>query len=484
MRNIYLIARRDYLGYVSSWGFWLGMLLTPLIISASIFVPRMIAENQPLRYYTVIEDGSALTDSILLEFEDGRVADVEAQLRSLGQSGTPGFDPDSFERFRAGVAAGLDADAALEQSNPGAIVEVPTQDFIYVPAPARTEAELLPYLRGEKLLDGEAAGSELFAAILVDQGEPGIVYLSEDVVTGSLRNVVNRASANLVERTLLEQANLDIDAFRDAVGNAPRATERRITTGGEAAGVTLQDRAPYVAAMAVTFVLWFLVFSVVNYLLTGTIEERSNKIFDSLLTSVKLSQMLAGKLIAVLLLSLTLMVTWALGAFLVSQFFGSGMPTEIAQFIGAMGTTILSPEFVIPTVLSFVLGYLIFGSLFLALGSLCENIQEAQTLISPLLIILMVPLFLLVLAIENPTSTFLATLSWIPLFTPFLLILRIPTGLPFAEVAGQIVLMAVTAGAILWAAMKVYRAGAVHGAGVDSVGRWMKGLFGGSKTAD
>ena len=57
IRSTYLVARRDYLGYVSAWGFWLGLLFTPIILGIFILAPTFAQNAQPTRYYTIIEQG-------------------------------------------------------------------------------------------------------------------------------------------------------------------------------------------------------------------------------------------------------------------------------------------------------------------------------------------------------------------------------------------------------------------------------------------
>ncbi len=122
-----------------------------------------------------------------------------------------------------------------------------------------------------------------------------------------------------------------------------------------------------------------------------------------------------------------------------------------------------------------------YGAVFLALGSLCDTIQEAQTLMTPLIVLLMVPMFMITVAISDPESPILSVMSWIPFFTPFLLILRVPTAPPMWEVMGLLALMVVASLSVLWIASRVYRAGAVHGAGVGDVGKWFTKLIPGKK---
>ncbi len=118
-----------------------------------------------------------------------------------------------------------------------------------------------------------------------------------------------------------------------------------------------------------------------------------------------------------------------------------------------------------------------YGMIFMALGSLCDTIQEAQTLLSPMMILLMLPMFAIFIAFQDPGSPIVDIASWIPVFTPFLLILRMPHDPPVWEIVAQMMLMALTALVILWLATKVYRAGAVHGAGIGDLGGVFKRMF-------
>jgi ABC-2 type transport system permease protein len=118
----------------------------------------------------------------------------------------------------------------------------------------------------------------------------------------------------------------------------------------------------------------------------------------------------------------------------------------ITPFLAAAG----SPQILIPALVSFVLGYIMYGMIFMALGSLCDTIQEAQTLLSPMMILLMLPMFAIFIAFQDPGSPVVDFATWIPVFTPFLLILRMPHDPPMWEVALQMGLMVVTTLAVLW----------------------------------
>jgi ABC-2 type transport system permease protein len=240
----------------------------------------------------------------------------------------------------------------------------------------------------------------------------------------------------------------------------------RAATG--AGAVTDADRAPFILAVFLSFILWSAVFGVANMLLTSVLEEKSNKILDSLLTSATPLQILIGKLTGVAAVSATLFALWGgLGAgivHLVSQQSPSSAVTEIAL-------AAFSPELFVIFLLCFAMGYLMFGAVFLALGSLCDTTQEAQTLLGPFFLVLTAPVLLLGPAFENPNAPLVAAAAWIPPFTPFVTMMRAPAGAPWIELAGPMALMAVTLVAVLMGAARVFRAGLVERADASALRR-------------
>ncbi|MEM1036394.1 MAG: ABC transporter permease [Pseudomonadota bacterium] len=480
MFSTYLVARRDYLGYVTAWGFWLGLLFTPVILGIFMFAPTLAQSSAPTRYFTVIESGDEFARALDREIQEIQVAVARA---SLDMAATvQGEESETITRFNDAIERGDSIEEALEAAG-GAQIPLPIQDFVRIDPPERDIDALQPYLQGNRLAQTDQGAVELFAAIIIPPDGSAIQYWSENLQVRGLRDLISRAEATIAEEAVFADAGVSSQLLKDAQSARRPLEEQRFRADGGQGGaaVTLSDRAPFYMSMIMAFILWFLIFSVVNYLLMGTIEERSNKIFDSLLTSVKLPNLLAGKLLAVLALALTLMAFWGLGSTLIAFVGQDYVPGGAASAVTSVLAAAADPMLFVPAILSFVLGYMMYGSLFLALGSLCDTIQEAQTLMTPLIVMLMAPLFMLTFAINDAESPLIQTMSWVPVFTPFLLILRMPTDPPMWEVFAQLTLMAASTLAILWLATQVYRAGAVHGSGVNDIGKVFKGLFGGNK---
>lgn len=483
IRSTYLVARRDYLGYVSAWGFWLGLLFTPIILGIFILAPTFAQNAQPTRYYTIIEQGSDFTEAMRAEMSSAEARSARLLLDPLSiADDRPSEILDAFDTARSDGASVADAFEAAG----GNAAALPTPDFVEVDAPVRTGAELAPYLLGQTLIDTDDGPQPLFAALLVNQSTQEIEYWSENLQARTLISAANRAEENLQLDRALAEVNISRDVLTQARAARRDVKQQRVRTGEDAdegSEVTRADQAPFIVSIMMAFSLWFLIFSVINYLLMGTIEERSNKIFDSLLTSVKLPHLLAGKLIAVLLLALTLMAFWGLGSSLLTWFMRDSIPEDVATGLGSLVVAAANPALFIPALISFVLGYLMYGSMFLALGSLCDTIQEAQTLMTPLFVTLMAPLAMLAFAVQDAESALIEIMAWVPFFTPFLLILRMPTEPPVWEVLSQLGMMALTTFIILQLATRVYRAGAVHGAGVNDVLAFFGKLIPGKKSA-
>jgi ABC-2 type transport system permease protein len=428
MRELLLIARREYLAYVGAWGFWVSLLTTPVIIGVIAFMPLLLRQAEPVRPIAVIatEAGDFATVRAALEeapdpLQDS--ADLEGARRAM---------EDPPERTRAPPSAAR---------------------FIVVPPPAEKVEALRPYLTGEQRLSD---GSRLYAAIFVRREG---AQISLDYWSG---NLTDQSALTRVRRALTEQMRLDALAkiglseseasalaeIRPTVARFdPRARE-------EGKAVSFKDSAPFILAFALAFVLWGAVISIANMLLSGVIEEKSNRILDSLLSSATPLQVLIGKLLGVALVSATLFGIWGvLGGAAVSV--ASAQSAEVRDFVFAAGAPQLLPLFV----LCFFAGYLMFGAILISLGSLCDTVQEAQTLIGPVIMVMIVPVLLFGPAIENPNSPVVAAANWFPLFTPFLTMLRAPAGLEPIEIAGLIALMLLTVVVVLWGASKVFRAG-------------------------
>jgi ABC-type Na+ efflux pump permease subunit len=182
-------------------------------------------------------------------------------------------------------------------------------------------------------------------------------------------------------------------------------------------------------------------------MLTSTVEEKSNRVMEVLLSSVTPFQLMAGKMIGLGLVSLTLFAVWMVGgAFMIVR--------HNLQSLIELSTLGYFLAFFVP-------GFLIYAAIMAALGSVCNDLKEAQNMMTPVMIIMVVPLMIMFWVGRNPDHILGVVLSFIPLFTPFLMINRISSALPPGpvEIAASIVVLLASIGVTVWLAARVFRVG-------------------------
>jgi ABC-2 type transport system permease protein len=176
-------------------------------------------------------------------------------------------------------------------------------------------------------------------------------------------------------------------------------------------------------------------------------------VFEVLLSSVKPMELLAGKILGVAAVGLTQYAVWILMALVA----GGGM---IGSLRTQMGEISVPASLLFYFALFFLLGYLLYSTMFAALGAVVNSEQEAQQLQMTVMWFLIIPLLVAQLVIRAPDSTAAVVLSLIPFFTPMLMFLRLNLITPPAwQVALSIALLLATNLAVLWLSARIYRVG-------------------------
>ena len=473
MSSIFLVARRDYFAYVGAWGFWLSLICAPLVILVLMFSPLLLAKAEPPRVLTILAEHQRDAATVADAFAAQARRETRAELRAYIDATAPAIAPDAFEAYDAApnrAAAVAAVRAIVAERAPRALGAFPNPAARYqlVTPPARDIHAVAPYLDGSRLLPD---GHRLYGALNIrrDPDAPVIEYWSVNLSQDEPSSIAAEAMRLSMRQEALTRHGISASEAERLETLEPQTAQfdPRPAQAGAAPGarVTLRERAPFYAALALAFILWSVVFSVANMLLTGVLEEKSNKILDTLLTSVSPMQLLSGKLLGVAAVSLTLFLFW--GAV------GGGLLHMVAEragqsIFGQLAAAFLDARLLTAFGVGFVAGYLMYGAIFVALGSLCESTQEAQTLIGPIALVLALPMVLITPAIDNPNAPIITAASWFPLFTPFLLLVRAPAGLSWLEIAGMAALMAITVVVILMLAARIFRAGVVDQASFAS----------------
>lgn len=478
MRAIYLIARREYLSYVATWGFWLSLASVPLFMLVGAAIPALVQSAQPVRHYVIIDETGTGLDGAIQRFieREGR----EQTRAALEAAALVSADAQTRERALAAFDAdplgqeGLDeALAILGMSGNAEMFDAPGGRLIRLDAPARTIDGLRPYLTGERRVATPEGSRSVFAAIFISREAgaelPLITYYSTNVTEQALAGAARRALREHVREEALAARGLDPAEIRALSSLEPEMRNLNPATVDDSE-VGAADWAPFIVAVILAIMLWTAIFSVANMLLTSLIEEKGGKIIELLLSTVRVRDLLVGKLLGVAAVSFTLFAVWGLIGTIVLMIAGTflqGIDPEIASFIAEA----VQPGLFLAALGYFVVGYLMYGAIFLALGSLCETLHDAQTLMSPLILVLMLPLMILVFAMRSIDSLAVQIVSWVPIWTPFIMIARLPSEPPLWEIAGTTAVMLVTLILVLWGAASVFQQGALGHANADSVKR-------------
>jgi len=503
MRNTLLIALREFVENAKTKGFWIGIFMLPLIMVIGIGVSTKLARSEPSRHFVVIDQSGAFVEAIdhSIEWEYQK-----SVLQALGQYAQENARPDKTAEINVPTYdAAVDAfiatggkDAFLAKIRPllrdnAPAFKDPARRFVRVDLPkdinagasaATITGQLRPYLVGEKQIVVGSGHEPLFAALLIKPdgvegamrwtGEEAIQYWSTNLAVNDLPQEIQKALNSETRRRLYVARGVDAGQVRTI-----EQTWARLGTfdPNKAAGqetVSIADRIKRSVPLGFVYLLWMSIFTVMQMLLNNTIEEKSNRIAEVLLSSVTPHEIMMGKLLGIAGIGLTMVGAWLGTVFIGLRFWQGPGAAELSQALDAVAASGLIPTFL----LCFLLGYLIYAGLFLSIGALCNDIKEAQSFQGPLMLIMMVPFFTMTFINRDPHGTLATILTWIPLYTPFTLMNRAAANPPMLEIVGATLLMIVTALLFLWSAGRIFRIGMLRAGNrpkLAEVVQWIRG---------
>lgn len=209
----------------------------------------------------------------------------------------------------------------------------------------------------------------------------------------------------------------------------------------------------------------------------SVIEEKTSRIIEVIISSVKPFQLMLGKIIGTAGAGLTQFLIWALIMLVVftisSVFFGvdmtsSSMSAQQMEQISQSDTQfILTELFNLPLasmfvyfILYFLLGYLLYSSIYAAIGAAVDNETDTQQFMLPVILPLMIGVYVgFATVINDPHGTIATVFSMIPFTSPIVMLMRIPFGVPWWQIAISLFLLLITFLFVVWLAAKIYRIG-------------------------
>ena len=444
LRNVFLLARSEFLRRIRGKWFWIGTLFAPLALVAGIGAVAAIGVmtvKSSTSTVAVVDEGGALARRLVaastdnLRFEAARVPE-----RALRDSVT---------------AEVLDAFLVLPPSLAGGLAD----SLAGIAPDATSGAEALLYT-------GSGGGLTLRASI-------------------------ERAVSDAVRAERLDRLNVPAEV-EAALGADVSVRAVKLTADGEQADSLIGDAAVGYA-MGILIYMTMLIYG--SVVMQGVLEEKQNRVVEVMVSAVRPFELLMGKVLGIGAMGLVQLVLWtaiagaALGALgsgagaLMMPDGGAGMPAG-AGMPEAPGfpTGALLPNVTAGLVAAFFFyfigGYLLYASLFAAIGSSVEQAQDAQGLTLPIMLPIILAFASLSFVLDNPTSPTATILSLVPFFSPILMPVRLAVAdIPFWEVLlSYACLMAGFVGAV-WLSARIYRVGILsYGKKptLRDLGRWLR----------
>jgi ABC-2 type transport system permease protein len=416
MNKTWIIARREYLTRVRKKSFLIMTILGPLLLTALMVVPGLLATLPGDEKELLVLDKPSL-------IVPNKGSD-DIRLKYLGP-------PDQFTLEQA-----LEAFRASESHY--ALVYIPTGDN-WDP----------------------------------DYISKNVAIYGQKDVSLEVKNYVRNLVRDAIQEEKLKAQGIDPTVI------AQTQTEVNIKTFSLESGEKTKSMAEGKMALAfiASFLIYFAIFFYSSYVMRGVMEEKTNRIVEVLISTVKPTQLMMGKVIGVAGVGLTQFLVWIFltgGLYLVATqvFFAEQFdPEKIAEMAKQTGETNLGFEAIqffqslnLPLILGsflfyFLMGYLLYSAVFAAIGAAVDQETDAQQFVLPVTIPLILTIVTATRIIEYPDSPLAFWMSMLPLTSPLAMMMRIPFGVPAWELILSMVLLVAFYWGVIWLAGRVYRVG-------------------------
>ncbi len=317
--------------------------------------------------------------------------------------------------------------------------ENPNRPFALEEIPPDTDTAGL----AERVRSGDLYGYLVVPAEILNPDLPASIELARKdqqlAASRDLERMINAA----VQRARLEAAGLDPEQV--ARLRQPVEVEKVDVRSGELGKD--DEFVRLLTPFGFLFLLFMGTMQISYGLLTSLLEEKSSRVIEVLLSAVSPVQLMAGKIIGVVMVGALLLTIWGAAAWYAAATHGYGYLISV-QLLAYVG-------------MYFIPGFMLLSAMLGAVGSACNTLKEAQSMASPITIVTVLPMLLWLPISQNPNSPFALALSYVPPITPFVMVLRVCSDLdiPWWQLASTQVLLWACVVATIWAAGKIFRIG-------------------------
>ena len=394
-----IIISREYLERVKRKSFIISTILMPILMVGMMVAPALIAMfSEPE------------TQTIAVIDDTGVIAPMLQNDGSL-----------TFKPFGAGI------DAAKADEDYDAILIIGRE------AVSEPKGNITLYTRGAPSMQNESA-------IRSQLGDAIESIRIDRIDISNLRQIMDQV-----------HADVSIDTFR---------IDREEET---ATSSTLS----YMLGITTMFILYMFIILYGQMVMTSIIEEKNNRVLELVVSSVRPTALMLGKILGIGLVAVTQILIWAvlliacsiwLMPVLAGAVAGSG-DAELTQAVTTMGDSSYMLGIFGYLVLFLIAGYLFYSSIYAAIGSAVDNIQDASQLQSVAILPIVIALILSMTVLTDPNSTLAMWTSMIPFTSPMVMMARLPFGIPAWEPVVSLLILVASLLAMIWLSAKIYRVG-------------------------
>jgi ABC-type Na+ efflux pump permease subunit len=454
LANILLVARRELRQVVLLKSFWLTLLLVPVGLALGPVLADSLEDDEPTRVVVVDRSGGSVAAAIEERFAESEDRALMTELsryvwRHDLQSAAPDapwtqhgyvYGPADIAAFRAagGIEAAL---AAIARVKPEATPDFdpPPPDYAFAkPSTDLAAAQGADFkAAADALLEAEEDGADVVVEIAAGfPQDPRVGVFTNDQPRTSFVTMLQEVLTTALRTGLLAQQGLSAQAAAAANQAMPAIALTMPRPGGGAQEAMLIRS---VVPLALAYILLMALMLSGSWMLQGSVEERSKKLLESVLACITPEELMYGKLMGALGIGLAMLAVW-LGAAVAVAFATQG---EIADMIRPALEPISGIGPVITLIYFFITGYIAIAILFVGIGALADTMNEAQGYLMPVIFGTMLPVLVLIQAVLSGSSgPLVQIMTWIPLWTPFVVLARLGAGISTPELLGAGVLMA------------------------------------------
>lgn len=426
------VIKKEYREIVKKKSFIISTILTPLIMAAFMFLPVMLMKMgkgektiQVADYSGFIFEALQQGDKIIPNGENGNFSRDYLDKNTSSEG--------SKLNFKQIATAGLEVEGLIRQ-NIDAIRAKKIDGFLLIPSTVKEDRKLF--------------------------------YYSGNISDFDTNRFIQTTVRTVISRQILIEKQIDPGIVDEATRDIALDTikVKKEGTAKSSAGIE------YMMSLFMLAILFSILMGYGQLIMRGVLEEKNSRIIEILISSTDTQTIFYGKIIGIGLAGLTQVAIWFLAAMALVGKFSMGLDSGILNF--------LTLEIGLYFIVFFMLGFFMYAILFSIVGAAVNTDQEAQQFAAPISYLLIIPFVMGIMVTQSPNSTVAVVSSFIPLFTPTLMFMRITVSPPpLLQIMASIFLSLLFILFLAWLGARIFRIGILmYGKkpSLKEIGRWLR----------